>query len=106
MDFNSYVIPGFRQPGVNCGRPIAGIAQLSRSNIAIRKDRVMCNSNRIQAQVLNFSATRLLWLNAYLPTDSQTAGYDEAELLEVLAQIEAVLDTTEYDDVLICGDMN
>ena len=66
----------------------------------------MCNSNRIQAQVLNFSATRLLWLNAYLPTDPQTAVYDEAELLEVLAQIEAVLDTTEYDDVLICGDMN
>ena len=104
--YNSYVIPGYRNPGVTTGRPIAGIAQLSKSDIAVRKDRVMIDSKRIQGQVLNFVSTRLLRINAYLPTDPQTPDFDENELLAVLADIEKVLDNTEYDDVLISGDMN
>ena len=53
-DFNSYVIPGFREAGQTRGRPMGGIAQLSRTTVAIRKDRVNSNSNRVQAQILNF----------------------------------------------------
>ena len=104
--YNAYVIPGFRGPGQTKGRPIAGIAQLSLSDIAIRKDRVMTNGSRIQAQVLNFSQTRLLWLNVYFPCDPRPAALDEAELVKVLSEIEAVLDSADYDDVLICGDIN
>ena len=104
--YNSYVIPGYRETGQNRGRPIAGIAQLSKSDVAVRKDRVMSNSKRIQAQVLNFPSSRLLWINAYLPTDPRTIVFDETELLAVLGDIEAVLDNTHYDDVLISGDMN
>ena len=91
--YNSYVIPGYRNPGVTSGRPVAGIAQLSKSNVAIRKDRVMCDSKRVQAQILNFPKTRLLWINAYLPTDPHTgpAVFDDTELLSVLSDIEAVM---------------
>ena len=64
----------------------------------------MSNSKRIQAQVLNFPSSRLLWINAYLPTDPRTIVFDETELLAVLGDIEAVLDNTHYDDVLISGD--
>ena len=38
-DFNSYVIPGYREPGQDSGRPKAGIAQLSTKSLQIKKTR-------------------------------------------------------------------
>ena len=48
MNFNSYVIPGHRLSGQDSGRPKAGLAQLSRKNIDIKRDRVNTRSFRIQ----------------------------------------------------------
>jgi hypothetical protein len=53
-NFNSYVIPGFREDGQTKGRPKAGIAQLSRAKVAVMKDCIISNNKRLQAQVLNF----------------------------------------------------
>ena len=69
-NFNSYVIPGFREAGQTRGRP----------TVAIRKDRVHSNSNRVQAQILNFKASKLLWINAYFPCDPHTVTFDKPEL--------------------------
>ena len=33
-----------------------------------------------------FEEYRLLWMNAYFPTDPQTNNYDDTELLEVLGE--------------------
>ena len=104
--YNSYVIPGFRELNQNKGRPKAGIAQMSRKNLAIRKDRVMTKSPRIQAQILNFDSSRLLWINSYLPNDPLTVEFNEDDLQLVLTEIEQILDNTQYDDVLWCGDLN
>ena len=104
--FHSYVIPGFREEGQDRGRPKAGIAQLSRASVGVRKDRVMCRSDRIQAQILNFTANKVLWINAYFPTDPGTVAYNSDELQSVLSEIERVMDTSEFDDVVICADMN
>ena len=104
--FNSYVIPGYREEGQDKGRPKAGLAQLSSANIGIRKDRVMSKSNRIQAQILNFQNTRILWINAYFPTDPKTVVFKDDELLEVLNELERIMDTTQFDDVMMAADMN
>ena len=104
--FHSYVIPGFREEGQDRGRPKAGIAQLSRSSVGVRKDRVMSRSNRIQAQILNFTANKVLWINAYFPTDPGTIAYNGDELQVVLSEIERLMDSSEYDDVVIAADMN
>ena len=85
---------------------MAGIAQLSKKSLSIRKDRVMTKNPRIQAQILNFEHSKLLWVNSYLPNDPLTVDFDESELLEVLNEIERILDNSEYDDVLWCGDIN
>ena len=105
-EHNSYVIPGYREPGQDRGRPKAGLAQLSRKNLAIRKDRIITQSPRIQAQILNFEQSKMLWLNSYLPNDPLTHEFDETNLQAVLTEIEHILDSTEYDDVLWCGDLN
>ena len=104
--FNSYVIPGYREKGQDRGRPKAGLAQLSYKCLEVKKDRVMTNSYQLQAQILCFETSRLLWINSYLPTDPNTVNFDERELLEVLTEIEHILDTAQYDDVLWTGDLN
>ena len=105
-DYYSYVIPAYRSPGQDSGRARAGVAQLSRKSISVKKDRVVSRSFRIQAQVLNLSSSRLLWINTYLPTDPQRAHYDDTELREVLGEFETILTDVAYTDVLWTGDLN
>ena len=105
-DYNSYIIPGFRNDGINGGRPKAGLAQLSKASVSVRKERVLIDSKRVQAQILNFPSSRLLWINAYFPTDPGTITFDDRELMEVLNAIEGILDTAQFDDVLLAADMN
>ena len=103
----SYVIPGHRTSGQESGRAKAGLAQLSNKSIDIRKDRVNTRNYRIQAQVLSFSSGKILWLNTYLPTDPQTVHkYDDTELMEVLKEIETILTSIAYKDVIWAGDLN
>ena len=105
--YYSYVIPGHRTPGQEYGRAKAGLAQLSRKSIDIRKDRINTRSFRIQAQVLNFSSGKILWVNTYLPTDPQTVDkFDDTELLELLNEIETILTSIAYTDVIWAGDLN
>jgi hypothetical protein len=104
--YNAFVIEGFREQLQSKGRPKAGLAQLSRADIAIRKDRVLIENKRIQAQILNFSSSRLLWINAYFPTDPGTMNFDDGELMKVLTDLEHILDSAQFDDVLIAADMN
>ena len=76
-EHTSYVIPGFQEIGQDSGRPKGGIAQLRNKKISIKVDRVETKSFRIQAQILQFPNSRLLWLNTYFPTDPGRANFDE-----------------------------
>ena len=67
--FNSYVIPGHCPAGQDSGRASGGLAQLSRKEIAVKKDRVLTKNYRVQAQMLNLPSSKLLWINTYFPTD-------------------------------------
>ena len=104
--FNSYVIPGYRAKGQDSGRPKAGLAQLSRKELDVKKSRIVTKNFRLQAQILNFSNSRLLWMNAYFPNDPQNGNLDDSELIEVLSEAEAIMDKVEFDDILWQGDFN
>ena len=60
---------GHKEIGQEMGRAKAGLAQLSRNNVGVRKQRMITKSYRLQVQVLHFPSTRLLWINSYFPTD-------------------------------------
>ena len=106
-DYNSYVIPGFRPPGQDNGRARAGIAQLSRKCLAVKKDRILTHSYRIQAQLLNFPMCKILWINSYFPTDPQVVqNYDPSDLLDLLREVEVMLANNEFTDVVWAGDLN
>ena len=105
--YNSYVIPGYRPPGQDSGRCKAGLAQLSKKFYCVKKDRVTTGGFRIQAQVLNMPTCKLLWLNTYMPTDPQrVTEYDDTDLQEVLLEVETILSSSNYTDVIWAGDLN
>ena len=96
--FHSYIIPGFRAPGQDSGRPIAGLAQLSIKKLSIKKTRVKTISPRIQAQILQLPKSKLLWINSYFPTDNGDTNIDL--LNEVLGEIEHKSDTAVFDHII------
>ena len=105
-DFSSYVVPAARAENQDNGRPKGGLAQMHRKNLKIKVERIKTKSFRIQAQVMEFPNTRLLWINSYLPNDPLTMIFDDQELNDVLTEIENLLDTKDFDDVLWQGDLN
>ena len=106
QNMNSYVIPGFREQGQDNGRAKAGLAQLNLKGINVKRERISTKSFRIQSQILNFPSCRLLWINAYLPTDPQTIIFDDKELAEVLSEIESIIRSTQYNYLILNGDLN
>ena len=104
---DSYVTPGVRSEGQDSGRAKGGLAQLSAKALGVRKERVSTTHWRLQAQILHCAeGYRILWINAYFPTDPQLQNYDESELLEVLVEVERLLDSGGYDDCCLGGDLN
>ena len=106
-DYFSYVVAAQRSPGQEYGRAKAGLAQLTRKALDVKKCRVVTRGFRVQAQVLDLPSSRILWMNTYLPPDPQYLGqYDDSELRDVLAEVENILASTTYDDVVWGSDLN
>ena len=101
-----YIVPGHRDEGQTRGRPKGGLAQLVNNRLDLKIKLVKCDNFRLQAKVIEFPATNLLWLNVYFPTDPLTVNFDETELMEVLGDIEKIMDNEEFDDIIIGGDLN
>ena len=55
---------------------------------------------------MQFGGWRLLWVNVYFPTDPRILNFDESELLEVQAELEAVMEGGGYDGCVVSGDFN
>ena len=105
-DHNSFINPGQREKNQDQGRPMGGLAQLSKSDLDVKKTRIKCDNFRVQAQVLSFAKLKLLWINAYMPTDPQLINYDEIELLTILHEIENIIETTEFDEIVFGAYLN
>ena len=101
------VVPGHREPGQDTGRARAGLGQLSKKNIAVKRTRISSKHYRVQAQLLHLPATSILWLNTYFPTDPQLVGdYDDSELQACLSEVELILESSTYGGVIWGSDIN
>ena len=99
--YYSVIVPGHRSPGQDTGRAKAGLGQLSRKTLAVKRDRVTSKNYRVQAQVLHLPSTTVLWINSYLPTDPQLIrDYDDTELQTCLNEVENIISNTNHDDVI------
>ena len=78
--YHTYVIPAYRMPGVDSGRGIGGLAQLSLRSSAVPRARLASKSRRLQAQLLTFSTCTVLWVNGYLPCDPQQQTFERFDV--------------------------
>ena len=104
-DFDSFVSPAIRNEN-HVGRPKGGLAQFVKKGGIFKKERVSSSNWRIQGQVLHSGNYKLLWLNIYMPTDPQTMQLDETELSEALAEIDKIIHTSKFHDIICGGDFN
>ena len=106
-NFDSFVLPAYREEGRDTGRAQGGLAQLCDKALGgVKSKKVVTGSWRLQAQILHFGEFRLLWANVYFPTDPKVLNFDEAELLTVQSELRNVLDSGGYDGCLCGGDWN
>ena len=61
-EYFAFVLAAHRSPGQEYGRAKAGIAQLTRKGVQVKKDRVAVQGYRVQAQILQLPTSRVLWL--------------------------------------------
>ena len=104
--YDCYVTPAVRDNSNHAGRPKGGLTQLTLKDRKIKKESIQSLNWRVQAQILHINDYKLLWLNAYFPTDPQTQNFDESEILATLATIEKIISDTQFNDILLGGDMN
>ena len=106
-NFDSFVLPAYREEGRDTGRAQGGLAQLcGKAFGGVKKEKVVTGSWRLQAEILHFGDFRLLWANVYFPCDPRILNFDEGELLEVQSELRKVLDNGGYDGCLCAGDFN
>ena len=88
------------------GRPKNGMfIAIPRSlNILSIKD-VSPDSFMIQSVLINIGACKLLLLNTYFPTDPGS-DFDENELLLMLSDVEKVIESSQFDKIILTGDIN
>ena len=56
-DHFSYVIAANRSPGQEYGRAKAGLAQLTKKNLEVKKSRIITQGYRVQAQILSLPSS-------------------------------------------------
>ena len=106
-NFDSFVLPAYREEGRDTGRAQGGLAQLcSKALGGVKKEKLVTGSWRLQAQILHFGDFRLLWVNVYFPCDPRIVNFDEEELLTVQSELRKLLDNGGYDGCLCAGDWN
>ena len=104
--FNAHVTPAVRENVSQSGRPKGGLCQFVSKDSKFKKEPIPCHNWRVQAQILHLDEYRLLWINVYMPTDPQTMQLDENEVISALNEIERLINSSSFHDVLIGGDIN
>ena len=104
--FYPHVKPAVRESAASVGRPKGGLTQLVNKKRNFKKEIILCKSWRVQAQVIHVQTYKILWINVYMPTDPQSAQFDETETLETLYEIENIISSSSYHDIILGGDLN
>ena len=61
---------------------------------------------RVQAVVISSTTSNTLLINTYFPCDSRQAPGAQNEAIEVLELVKRLIETSQCDSVIRCGDMN
>ena len=79
--------------------------QLAERGLAVVRAGMVTGSRK-RAQKLTFPTCELLWINKYFPFDPQLQDSDATELIQTLAEVEAILMAAGDCEVVWAGDLN
>ena len=103
-DFHIIVNPAEKK-GLN-GRPKGGMFIAIPEHLKENVTDVSPGHWRLQACILKLNMTNILIVNSYFPCDPKTRAFNDAELLEVFATIDKILEECDFNQVVWGGDIN
>ena len=88
------------------GRWSGGVAILFKKSISPCVDEISVRSRRMCAVALRDETHSIIIANVYMPIDPQSNTLIDDEYNDVVNELEGLLHSTAYTDVVICGDFN
>ena len=88
------------------GRPMGGLATIVPKFLRKHTTILGSKSWRIQPLNIRINGKMFLIINSYFPTDHRTIGGDNAELDDVLAEINYLISSTQFHSLYLVGDLN
>ena len=67
---------------------------------------IKSESYRIQATKFNFPTVDLLIINLYFMVDTQAGNFDDTKLMDLLAEVDRIIHTSDNRNILLVGDLN
>ena len=87
-DLCVYSIAAFKEDDIRRWRGKGGLSMIWPKCLDKYVTRIpLKTSKRVQACLINFPRSKVLWLNSYFPTDPRIQNVDDSELRESLAAI-------------------
>ena len=88
------------------GRGKGGLATIWEKSLTKYVSKIKCKNFRLQGTKFSFPSGALVVINTYFPCDPRTNNFDDAELLNVLAEIQYLIENSNTSSVLLAGDLN
>ena len=106
-DVNVIGISAMESRQLLVGRPHGGCAILYRRSLSCTFTPIASKSRRVCAIMMQLNAhTRILLICIYMPCDTSNDHSNLQTFMEVLSEMEYIMDTTDYDHVIVGGDFN
>ena len=108
--FNDFAVlskPAIKDFNIQCkGRPKGGLATIVPKYLRKSIELISTNVWRIQPMIIKSNNSRLLLINCYFPTDLRILQGECHDLEECLMQISSIIESVNFTDLRIVGDLN
>ena len=106
-EHDMYIVPAVKNNSeISRGRGKGGLATIWRRSLTKYVSKIACDNFRLQATSFSFPSGSVLVINTYFPCDPKTEGFDDTELLTLLADIQTLVTQTQCAHILLAGDLN
>ena len=100
-----YIVPACKS-NKQVTRGQGGLVTLWRKGLTKYVTKVDCSNFRLRATKFSFESSQLLVVNAYLPCDPRVDNFDDTELVNLLADLKNVLESSNCFNIIIAADLN
>jgi len=102
-----FIKPAFKNDfNISKGRGSGGLAIMWRKTLTKYVTNIKSDLYRVQAVKFNFPSADLLIVNLYLMVDPQVDQFDEIGLLNLLAEVNRIIQSSDCRNILLAGDLN